>query len=68
VLERGPSVEHIKITQQRLMSPWDFKHRTHLTQKEEERPIQSSHCNAGDKHFYVKTVNILMFKLSHLNG
>jgi choline dehydrogenase-like flavoprotein len=55
VLERGPSVEHIKDYPTAFNSPWDFKHRTHLTQKElQERPIQSSHCNAGDKHFYVK--------------
>ncbi|MFT6754907.1 MAG: choline dehydrogenase-like flavoprotein, partial [Urechidicola sp.] len=55
VLERGPSVEHIKDYPTAFKNPWDFKHRTHLTQKElQERPIQSSHCDAGDKHFYVK--------------
>jgi choline dehydrogenase-like flavoprotein len=55
VLERGPKVEHIKDYPTAFKNPWHFKHRAHLTKKElEERPIQSSHCNAGDKHFYVK--------------
>jgi choline dehydrogenase-like flavoprotein len=48
VLERGPSVEHIKITQQRLIVLGTLNIEPHLTQKElQERPIQSSHCNAG---------------------
>jgi choline dehydrogenase-like flavoprotein len=55
VLERGRNVEHITDYTTALKDPWEFKHRTHLTKEElEERPIQSSHCDAGDKHFYVK--------------
>jgi len=55
VLERGRNVEHVKDYTTAFKDPWEFKHRTHLTKEElEERPIQSSHCNAGDKHFYVK--------------
>lgn len=54
VLERGRNVEHVKDYPTALLNPWDFKNRFHLTTKElEERPIQSSHCNATDKHFYV---------------
>jgi choline dehydrogenase-like flavoprotein len=55
VLERGRNVEHTKDYTTALKAPWEFKHRTHLTKEElKERPIQSSLCNAGDKHFYVK--------------
>lgn len=55
ILERGRNVEHIKDYTTAHKHPWEFKYRTHLTQKEiKERPIQSSHCNATDKHFYVK--------------
>ncbi|MEE4248380.1 MAG: hypothetical protein V2I33_23595, partial [Kangiellaceae bacterium] len=55
VLERGRNVEHIKDYITAHKHPWEFKYRTHLTQEElKERPIQSSHCNATDKHFYVK--------------
>ncbi|SDX07593.1 Choline dehydrogenase [Lutibacter oricola] len=55
VLERGRNVEHAKDYTTALKNPWDFKNGTHLTNKElEERPVQSSHCNATDKHFYVK--------------
>jgi len=55
VLERGRTVEHIKDYTTAFKNPWDFKHGTHLTKEElEERPIQSSHCDATDKHFYVK--------------
>lgn len=51
VLERGGNVEFTTSSR----DPWDFKFRKHLTKKElKERPIQSSHCNAGNKHFYVK--------------
>ncbi|CAD0007274.1 GMC oxidoreductase [Flavobacterium salmonis] len=54
VLERGRNVEHVKDYPTAFLNPWDFKNRFHLTTKEvEERPIQSSHCNAADKHFYV---------------
>lgn len=55
VLERGRNVEHIKDYTTAAKHPWEFEHGTHLTQEElKERPIQSSHCNATDKHFYVK--------------
>lgn len=55
VLERGRNVEHGADYTTAFKNPWDFKHRDHLTKDElEERPIQSSHCNPGDKHFYVK--------------
>lgn len=55
VLERGRNVEHIIDYPTALKHPWDFKYRTHLSNKElKERPIQSSHCDATDKHFYVK--------------
>ena len=55
VLERGQNVEHIKDYTTAHKHPWEFKYRNHLTQEElKERPIQSSHCNATDKHFYVK--------------
>ncbi|MFT5737336.1 MAG: choline dehydrogenase-like flavoprotein [Maribacter sp.] len=55
VLERGRTVEHVKDYTTAFKNPWDFKHGSHLTKEElEERPIQSSHCDATDKHFYVK--------------
>ena len=55
VLERGDQVEHIKDYPTAFMNPWDFEHGYHLSRKDlQERPIQSSHCNATDKHFYVK--------------
>lgn len=55
VLERGRNVEHIKDYTTAHKHPWDFEHGTHLTIEElAERPIQSSHCDATDKHFYVK--------------
>lgn len=55
VLERGRNVEHVKDYPTAFKHPWEFKYRNHLTNEElEERPIQSSHCNAGDMHFYVK--------------
>tara|TARA_R110002126_G_scaffold129572_2_gene272448 strand:+ start:20917 stop:22590 length:1674 start_codon:yes stop_codon:yes gene_type:complete len=51
VLERGGDVEFKTSSN----NPWDFKYGKHLTKEElKERPIQSSHCNAGDKDFYVK--------------
>lgn len=51
VLERGGDIEYTTFSK----DPWEFKHRSHLTKEElKERPVQSSHCNAGDKHFYVK--------------
>lgn len=51
VLERGGDIEYTTSSK----NPWDFKHRKHLTKEElAERPIQSSHCDATDKHFYVK--------------
>ena len=55
VLERGHDVEHIKDYTTAFKHPWEFKYRSHLTNKElEERPIQSGHCDAGNKHFFVK--------------
>ena len=55
VLERGKKVDHIKDYPTAFKNPWDFEHGYHLSKKElKERPIQSSHCNATDKHFYVK--------------
>ena len=55
VLERGRNVEHLTDYITALKEPWEFPNRMHLTSKEiEERPVQSSHCNAGDMHFYVK--------------
>lgn len=51
VLERGGDIEYTTSSK----DPWEFKHRGHLTKEElKERPVQSSHCSAGDKHFYVK--------------
>ena len=55
VLERGRNVEHITDYITAWKNPWEFKNRFHLSNTDlEERPIQSSHCNATDKHFYVK--------------
>ena len=55
VLERGRDVTHIKDYKSALKHPWEFKHRSHLTNKElKERPIQSGHCDASNKHFFVK--------------
>ncbi|MGL3001646.1 GMC oxidoreductase [Flavobacterium sp. RSSB_23] len=54
VLERGGQVEHVTGYTTAFLNPWDFKNGKHLTNEElEERPVQSSHCNAADKHFYV---------------
>ena len=51
VLERGADKEFKTSSN----DPWDFKYRNHLTKEElKERPIQSSHCDAGNKDFYVK--------------
>ncbi|WP_397446211.1 GMC oxidoreductase [Polaribacter sp. R77954] len=51
VLERGADKEFKTSSN----NPWDFKYRNHLTKEElKERPIQSSHCDAGNKDFYVK--------------
>lgn len=55
VLERGHIVEHIKDYTTAWKHPWEFKHRFHLSSKElKDRPIQSSHCDATNKHFFVK--------------
>jgi choline dehydrogenase-like flavoprotein len=55
VLERGGNVEHITDYKTAWKHPWEFKYRSHLSNKElKERPIQSSHCDDTDKHFYVK--------------
>lgn len=58
VLERGRNVEHIKDYATAFKHPWDFKYGAHLSNKEKkERPIQSSHCDATNKHFFVKDTN-----------
>ncbi|WP_317197674.1 GMC family oxidoreductase [Polaribacter reichenbachii] len=50
VLERGADKEFKTSSN----NPWDFKYRNHLTKEElKERPVQSSHCDAGNKDFYV---------------
>ncbi|PQJ16539.1 GMC oxidoreductase [Aureicoccus marinus] len=55
VLERGRMVKHVHDYPTAFKNPWDFEHGLHLSQKDlKERPIQSSHCNNADKHFYVK--------------
>ena len=55
VLERGRNVEHIKDYPTAVKNPWEFEHGPHLSNIERaERPIQSSHCDATNKHFYVK--------------
>jgi choline dehydrogenase-like flavoprotein len=55
LLERGRNVEHIIDYTTALKSPWDFKNRGHLCNTDlEERPIQSSHCDDTNKHFFVK--------------
>ncbi|NQY68572.1 MAG: GMC family oxidoreductase [Flavobacteriales bacterium] len=54
VLERGENVDHIKDYSTALMNPWDFKYRNNMSKSDlSEQPIQSSHCNAGNKHFFV---------------
>ena len=54
LLERGRNVQHIIDYTTALQSPWDFKNRGHLCNKDlEERPIQSSHCDDTNKHFFV---------------
>jgi len=55
VLERGNNVEHIIDYPTALKNPWDFKYRSHLSNKDlEERPVQKSHCDDTNKHFFVK--------------
>jgi choline dehydrogenase-like flavoprotein len=55
VLERGRNVEHITDYTTAFKPPWDFKYRSHLSNKDlEERPVQSSHCDDTNKHFFVK--------------
>lgn len=55
VLERGRNVEHITDYPTAMNHPWEFKHRTHLDKTQmAERPIQSSHCDDTNKHFFVK--------------
>lgn len=57
VLERGRNVEHLKDYTTAAKNPWDFEHGPHLSKQElKERPIQSSHCDATNKHFYVKDI------------
>jgi choline dehydrogenase-like flavoprotein len=58
VLERGRNVEHITDYSTAHKQPWEFKNRFHLSNKEiKERPIQSSHCDDTNKHFFVKDIN-----------
>lgn len=55
VLERGRNVKHVIDYTTASKHPWEFKHRFHLSNEDlAERPIQSSHCDDTDKHFYVK--------------
>jgi len=55
VLERGRNVEHIIDYTTALKHPWEFTYRSHLSNKDAaERPIQSSHCDDTNKHFFVK--------------
>jgi len=54
VLERGRNVAHIIDYPTAFKNPWDFKYRSHLSNKDlEERPIQKSHCDDTNKHFFV---------------
>ncbi len=57
VLERGRDVRHIKDYPTTTMDPWDFKHRTKLTEQlKKDNPIAAS-CYAFDEataHFFVK--------------
>ena len=55
LLERGRNVAHIIDYTTALKHPWEFKYRSHLSNKDlKERPIQSSHCDDTNKHFFVK--------------
>lgn len=55
VLERGRNVKHIIDYTTALKHPWEFKYRSHLSNKDAaERPIQRSHCDDTNKHFFVK--------------
>jgi len=55
VLERGNNVEHIIDYPTALKNPWDFKYRSHLSNIDlKERPVQKSHCDDTNKHFFVK--------------
>jgi choline dehydrogenase-like flavoprotein len=55
VLERGRNVQHITDYTTALKHPWEFKYRSHLSNKDlAERPIQASHCDETNKHFFVK--------------
>lgn len=54
LLERGRKVEHVIDYTTAFKNPWDFKYGYHLSIKElEDRPIQSSHCDDTNKHFFV---------------
>ncbi|MFK2821149.1 GMC family oxidoreductase [Flavobacteriaceae sp. LMIT009] len=58
VLERGRNVEHISDYPTAYKHPWEFKNRYHLNKKEiTERPIQASHCDDTNKHFFVKDID-----------
>ena len=55
VLERGRNIEHVKDYPTAMKNPWEFKYRTNNSNAAlAERPIQSSHCDETNKHFFVK--------------
>lgn len=55
VLERGRNVAHVKDYSTAMKHPWEFKYRTNNSAAAiAERPIQSSHCDETNKHFFVK--------------
>jgi len=54
VLERGRNVEHIKDYPTAMKHPWDFKFRGNNSNEAlADRPIQSSHCDETNSHFFV---------------
>ncbi len=58
VLERGRNVEHGQDYPTAMMNPWDFKNRNLRMEAEviKEIPVQSSHCDESNRHFYVNDV------------
>ena len=54
VLERGKDVKHIEGYPTAMTHPWELEHGGHLSQEDIKRkPIQSSHCDQTNKHFFV---------------
>jgi choline dehydrogenase-like flavoprotein len=55
VLERGPMVQHIKDYPTATLAPWEFTHRSQITEKmREEQHIQiRGFCNEYNSHFFV---------------